>query len=318
MAARPNVLITSAAAKIPLVRAFRTALAGQGAVIAADAASDSPAGAAADGFVTIRRTDDPQALEELILLCGLRGIGLIVPTRDGELPFFARHREAFEAQGVRVLVPSPDSVRVCQDKRAFTRMLERYGYPAIQILDPTGALPDFPLFARPVTGAAGKGARKIETREDLTTLRPDDLLHPFIDAPEVSIDLLMDLDGGRAVQAVARERVLVVAGESKVTKVIEAPEAVAVAMRLGQALGLVGHNTVQTFLHPERGPLLIEINPRFGGASVLSVAAGLDSPARILAMLRGDDSAYEPRPIRIGETLYRADDRDLIVPGIAP
>jgi len=317
MAAAPNVLITSAAAKIPLVRAFKAALGNRGRVIVADAARDCPAASAADDFVQIGRSDQPGALQELLGLCADRRVGLVVPTRDGELPFFAQHRSAFEAAGVRVLAPSPETVRVCQDKRAFTRMLDRYAYPSIPILDRADPHLRYPMFARPVTGAGGKGARRIDTPKDLALLTRDDLLHPFIAAPEISIDLLMDLDGGRPVQAVARERVLVIGGESKVTKVIDAPAATAVAMRLGAALGLVGHNTVQAFLHPEQGPLLIEINPRFGGASVLSIAAGLDSPARILQMLSGDDSAYVLRPIRIGETLYRTD-RDLIVPGGAP
>lgn len=316
MTARPNILIASAAAKIPLVRAFQAALGRCGLVIAADSDPACAAGGAADAFICVKRTDDPGALEQMLDLCDSLKLGLIVPTRDGELPFFAEHRAKFEAAGTRVLVPSPESVHACQDKALFTRTLERYGYPAIPILDPAAPDLPFPLFARPRTGAGGKGARRIEGRPDLASLTEDDLLHPFIEAPEITIDLLMDLEGGRPVQAVARERVLVVGGESKVTRVIEAEDAVKLAMRLGGALGLVGHNTVQAFLHPDQGPLLIEINPRFGGASVLSIAAGLASPERILQMLAGDPAAFEARAIRVGETLYRTD-HDLIVPGVA-
>ncbi len=314
MAALRNVLITSAAAKIPLVRAFRAALGGEAKVLTADCAESCPAAQESDGFVQLKRTDEPGALEQLLAVCGARGVALIVPTRDGELPFFAAHRPLFEEKGVRVLVPSPETVRACQDKRDFTRMLERYGYPSIPILDPADPALEFPMFARPVTGSAGKGARRINTKAELASLGPDDLLHPFVEAPELTVDLLMDLDGGRPVQAVARERVLVVAGESKVTRVVDAPKAMRVAMRLGAALGLVGHNTVQAFLHPEVGPLLIEINPRFGGASALSIAAGLDSPRRLLQMLAGDEDAFTPRPIDSGATLYRTD-HDTIVPG---
>lgn len=311
-----NVLITSAAAKIPLVRAFRDAAHERGAkVLAADSDSACPAAGEADDFLPAKRTDAPGAFEQIVFDCAAHDIGLIVPTRDGELGFFAQHRPAFEARGVRVLVPSPESVRVCQDKRAFTRLLEKYGYPFIPILDPRTQNPSLPLFARPATGAAGKGARRVDAGTDLSTLADTDLLHPFIDAPEISVDLLMDLGGGRPVQAVARERVLVVGGESKVTRVIDAPEAVTLALRLGAALGLVGHNLMQAFLHPELGVLPIEINPRFGGASVLSIAAGLDSPRRLLQMLAGEDDAFVPRPIQTGAALYRTD-HDLIVPGV--
>src|SRR5690606_5360898 len=121
----------------------------------------------------------------------------------------------------------------------------------------------------------------------------------------------MDLGGGRPVQAVARERVLVVGGESKVTRIVDAPDALALAMRLGAALGLVGHNLMRAFLHPEQGPLLFDIDLRFGGASALSIAAGLDSPRRILQMLAGDEAAYTPRAVQAGAALYRTD-RDVI------
>ncbi len=293
---RPNVLMTGAAQSAPLARAFEIALAGRGMVI--------------DGGDTL----DARAL---MALCEARGARLVVPTRDAELPFFALHRPAFEATGVRVLAPSPESVRACQDRREFSRMLERYSYPSIPILNPATPGHDFPLFARPASGADAARARRIENADDLAALREDELLHPLIEAPEISIDLLMDLEGGRPVQAVARERVLVVGGESKVTRVIDAPEAETLAMRIGQALGLVGHNTVRAFLHPEQGPILIAINPRFGAGSGASIAAGLDSPVRILQMLAGEDAAYAPRKIRLGETLYRAD-RELIVPGETP
>ena len=77
------------------------------------------------------------------------------------------------------------------------------------------------------------------------------------------------------------------------------------ALDLAGALQLVGHSVLQAFLHPERGVLWIEANPRFGGASILSIEAGLQSPARLLALLSGDETARAPRPLRNGLTLMR-------------
>ena len=58
--------------------------------------------------------------------------------------------------------------------------------------------------------------------------------------------------------------------------------------------------------HDDAGTRFIEINPRFGGASNLSIQAGLASPERILQMARGQDvEAARPRAIAYGLTMLR-------------
>jgi carbamoyl-phosphate synthase large subunit len=300
-----NVLITSAAAKVPLVQAFQRAAAPHGGkAFTADVAATCAAGLFADKHFAVKRIDAPGALEELLDICASNAVSLVVPTRDGELPFFARHKAAFAAHGATVLVPDEARLEVCQDKRRFGQAIGAAGLAAIPISDPAAA--EFPLFVRPATGAGGRGAMRIDSPEALAALGPlgELLVHPFIDAPEYSIDLLMDFSGV-ALQAVVRERSLVVAGESKITTVVRHPQLEEFALTLGEVLGLVGHNTVQAFDDPARGPLFIEVNPRFGGASNCSIEAGLQSPARILALLAGDDRARARRPIQSGLTMYR-------------
>ena len=67
----------------------------------------------------------------------------------------------------------------------------------------------------------------------------------------------------------------------------------------------MGHSVVQAFWSEQNGPRLIEVNPRFGGASTLSIRAGLDSPRRIIGMLRGDPAAYLNGPIKVGLVMHR-------------
>lgn len=312
MMAHPNVLITSVAAKVLLVRAFRDALADEGQVFTCDARQQCAGGLASDGHHAVLPLADPAALHQLLELCDRKEIGLLVPTRDGELSFLAEHAESFRAIGTHVLVPALEDLRRCQDKRAFTLHLQANRLPSIPIVSARDAT--LPAFIRPLRGAAGAGARRIDTRAEIDALRDGDdvLVHPMIMAPEYSIDLLMHPVSRKAVQAVCRERVQIVGGESKISRVIDHPRLAELSGQLGEAFGLVGHNTVQAFDDAERGVLFIEVNPRFGGASNLSIQAGLDSPARILAMLRDEVEPIEPRPIRFGTTMYRYSD-DFIV-----
>lgn len=302
-----NVLITSSAAKVPLIQAFRKALQSGGKVFSADITADCASAHFSDGHFTVLPAQSDGSIEQLIHICSEYEVGLIVPTRDGELPVLAAARERFYAAGVYVHVAATETLDICLDKRRFGQVLSGRGFPAIPVLDVTAGGTEYPVFIRPVSGAAGRGARRVNHSDDLAVplASGDYLVHPLIAAPEFSIDLLMDLDGKRAIDAVCRERIQVVAGESKISRVVDLPELVALIMRLGESLALVGHNTVQAFLDPQRGPLIIEVNARFGGASSLSIEAGLDSPRRILQMLRGDEGAAGRRKIAVGATMFR-------------
>jgi carbamoyl-phosphate synthase large subunit len=70
---------------------------------------------------------------------------------------------------------------------------------------------------------------------------------------------------------------------------------VSLGVQITEAVGLRGHGVLQVFDRRAREPGridVIELNPRFGGASALSFAAGADSAALVVAMARGE--AVEP------------------------
>lgn len=300
-----NVLILSAASKVLLVQAFQQAVgARQGRVFAADLERDSAALFFADGVVDLPRSGDVGFAEALLAACHDQRIGLVVPTRDGELAVLAALRDRFAAEGVVVLAPAPAALESCLDKRRFIAACDRLGLATPRGWAP-GETPDaFPVFARPVTGAGGRGARRIEAA-DWTRQSSDMLVQAFQTAPEYSIDVLMDLNGA-PLQAVARRRLLVRAGEAVKSRTEDAPALTDSALRLCAGLGLVGHNVVQAFWDGRGEPLFIEVNPRFGGASNLSIAAGLASPERLVMMAAGEtEAAAAPRPLRYGLTMLR-------------
>jgi carbamoyl-phosphate synthase large subunit len=300
-----NVLILSAAAKVLLVRAFAEAAHKRGGrVLAGDLTPDNAALFEADQAVLLPRSDAPGFPEALARCCADHDIKLVVPTRDAELPVLATARLALADAGVTVLVPPAEALEACQDKRRFAAFCTAHGFAIPHTYSPDEAPREFPVFVRPVRGAGGKGARRIETAEALD--RADDLLvQAFETGPEYTIDVLLDL-AGRPLQAVARRRLEVRDGEAVKSRIELAPGLADKAMQLCGLLGLVGHNVVQAFYTPQAGPRFIEINPRFGGASNLSIQAGLASPERILQMVEGHaEDAAVARPIVQGLTMLR-------------
>jgi carbamoyl-phosphate synthase large subunit len=300
-----NVLITSAAAKVLLVQAFSKAVRRfDGKVFTADLEQVCAAGRFSDGHFKLRPIDGPGAIEEIEQICRDNAVRLIVPTRDGELSFFAHHKDRLQSRGVDVLVCGERALADCQNKRRFASRLRAAGLGVIPEIDPDDIV-QWPVFVRPVTGSGGRGANRVDSRTGLPDNLETYLVHPLLTAREYSIDLLMDLYCGRPVQAVVRVRQNVVAGESKVSTVVAHPALESATMKLGAALNLVGHNTVQAFDDAARGIMFIEVNPRFGGASNCSIVAGLASPERILGMLAGDLTALESRPIQHGLKMLR-------------
>lgn len=305
-----NVLILSAAAKVLLVRAFAEAAHRRGGqVTAADLSADNAALFEADHAVLLPRSDSAGYRDALIAYCVDRAIKLVVPTRDAELGVLCDAKADLAAAGARVVVPDRAALDLCQDKRRFVQACAelRLATPRTYAV---GEAPErFPVFVRPVRGAGGRGARRIDSAAELPS---DDalLVQDLETSPEYTVDVLMDL-AGRPLQAVARERLMVRDGEAVKSRVVDAPDLTEPALRLCAALGLVGHNVVQAFHAPGSGPRFIEVNPRFGGASNLSIRAGLASPERLLQMVEGDhEAAAAPRPIAYGLTMLRyAEDR---------
>lgn len=306
---KPNILLTSCGAKVALVRAFRQAAAERGGkVFVSDISNYAPALYEADGRAHLPSWDDPGYADTLMSVCRDSDIGLIVPTSDQELPQLESQADTLRANGVVVLLPSSSALSTCRDKWAFTTFCREHGFSLPKIYDDVAEPTEFPVFVRPRTGQGSLGAGQVESPALLQAMRlqdPDLLVQEFLNDVEYSIDLLMDIQGVRALQAVARRRLRVHGGEAQVSRIERLDELTNLVMRLGEALGLVGHNVVQAFYSPEDGARFIEVNPRFGGASNLSIRGGLDSPARLLDLMLGDESAWLPREIEYGLTMLR-------------
>jgi carbamoyl-phosphate synthase large subunit len=277
------VLVTSASRKVLLVRAFALALArtGGGRVIAADIDPLAAALYAADAARLIPRSDDAGFIDALLEICATDEVGLLVPTRDEELPILSAARDRFATGGTVVLVSPPEAVDACRDKARFDAAVRSAGLEAPTVYaDPAGVR--FPAFVKPELVAA---------LDAIATLGGEPVIQAFVDAPEFTLDVFIDFDGV-PISCVPRERIAVVGGESWIGRTVRDPNLVAAALRLCEAIGLVGHLTVQAFRTPE-AINFIEINPRYGGAADLGFEAGAPTPEYAIRAARGE--RLEPR-----------------------
>jgi carbamoyl-phosphate synthase large subunit len=302
-----NILITSSSGKISLLQAFQKALCAmklEAKVVCCDTDVLSPSLYVADaGFISLR-TNDPQYLNHLIEQCRRHQIQAILPTRDEELLFFSENREFFKTQGITVWVTDSAVIRTCQNKRLFNQWCLDHGFEIPHWNHTNYEKTNFPLCVRPVTGKGSNGMRKVFSRDQLDGVSLDScVIQEWIEAPEYSVDVFCDAQSN-CLSAVARLRCKVESGESVVSQVEDEPLIIATVKRLCSALKLTGVATIQAFQHEGR-VLFIEVNPRFGGASVLSCEAGRSTPEYLLREASGQILEPVVTPIRYGLTLLR-------------
>ena len=307
---RFGILIPSASRKVPLVKSFQDALLRTeegGYVIAGDTDADCVSGYFADA-VWIMPQLDQLSVEELIAECRARGITLIVPTRDGELEYFAHARPALEAAGIAVHVTEPEQVRDCFDKLAFYRRCHDEGIPAIPTSDNLNTLTAADRVVVKERFGAGARSMGLELTVSDAARHADRLdtpiFQPFVSGSEHSIDLYVNREG-EVVEVVPRRRVQIFNGESVVSETVEAPSLVKWSIALAELFSLRGHNVLQAFVRDDGEIIFIECNPRVGGASTLSFKAGLDTPYWSLMEACGEYVAPQVGQYRRGLKLVR-------------
>jgi carbamoyl-phosphate synthase large subunit len=321
MAAKPplKVLLSSAAAKVPLVRAMQIAVQQIdpiGQVVAGDLNAQALTAEVSDEFWAMPPTRD-ESLDELISGMRRREINVVLPSRDGELLFWSRHATRLRAEGIHVVVSDTAPLQRCLDKLEFAHFGSANNLPFILTSDRIDDIPGDFLVVKERFGA---GSRSIGLRLDRVSAiahartLENPIFQPHIDGLEISIDAWVD----RCHQVkglVLRRRDRVVNGESQVTTTFSDAALEAEALSILQALQLRGPVVLQAMVSPAGDLQVIECNPRFGGASTTSIAAGLSSLQwSLLEAINSDLSAWpfhripgQLRQVRIPTDIYISD-----------
>lgn len=266
----------------------------------------------ADHATRLPLTSDLEYINALCDVVQQHRIDLIVPTIDTELEVLARHRRRLEELGCIPLVSSVELIEVTRDK---FQTVQTFGDKGIRV--PVSWLPsdladhELPprLFIKPRRGSASQHTYKTDrhTLDALLTIVPDPIVQELVEAPEVTVDALLDLDG-RPLHYVPRLRIRTLAGESIQGLTIDDEPfrdwLIGVLEQVSK-MGGIGPVTLQMFL-TEPEPTLSEINPRFGGGFPLANAAGGHYPEWIVAMRRGETVAPCFGAYRVGLYMTRA------------
>ena len=318
-----TILVSSASKKVSLIQAMKTAarkIDTNAQVIAGDCSPNALSSYVADKFWVMPKTTDDE-IENIINGCIERGISVILPTRDGELQYWAKHKNRLAKLGIQVIVSSPTSLINCIDKQEFSNFGRVHGLP---IVPSTSTIDDLQCSRFVVKERYGAGSRSIgidldrkQAMHHAATLS-NPIFQPFIAGHEFSIDSWTD-SHSEVKALVLRHRKTIVDGESQVTKTFTHPEFESISHKIIKRLKLSGPSVLQAIEDNNGNMHVIESNARFGGASTAGINAGVDSLFWSLLEARGIDVANYPflrisgeiQQVRLPSDIYIYDDSNL-------
>ena len=294
-----NILFTGVGRRIELLQAFRNAalvLNKEIKLYGADMAGTAPALAYCDYKRKVVAMKDPGYIQDLLNICGEDKIDLLIPTIDTDLLVLSENKEKLAAVGTRVMISEPEMIRVCRDKNYTSQFFVDCGLCApMPVNDWREYKGAFPAFIKPKDGSSSINAFKVEDAEELEMFAAqvqDYIVQPYVKGKEYTIDIFCDWEG-RPVSIVPRERVQIRAGEVLKTQICMDKTMIEESKALCSVFKPCGPLTVQLIRDEVSAKdFFIEINPRFGGGSPLSMKAGARSAETILRLLSGETVEY--------------------------
>jgi carbamoyl-phosphate synthase large subunit len=281
------VLFTCAGQRVDIVTAFGRAGA---TTLAVDVNELAPALYAADRKALVPRVDDPGYIDALRALVADHDVRLVVPLADLDHLLLAEHRDEL---GALVLLPGPETIRLCEDKYAAHCFFAEQGIATPDTWLPD-ELPDDIRFPVLVKARRGFGSRHIYRAADRRELdfflgytTQESMIQQVCGGEEFSIDVFCDTDG-RCLNAIPRTMIESKGGESIKGVTIRDWELIEHGCRVAEAMRIVGPANVQCFRELDGSLPVTDVNPRFGGGFPLPTAAGSRYPELALALAAGE------------------------------
>lgn len=277
-----SVLVTSISRKVSMLKSVKLAckkINSNITLIGADVSDDVIGKYFVDQFWKMPFIKD-LSFDIVLNYCKENNVKLIIPSRDGELPFWSSIKTKLKENGISVLISGSKSIEITLDKVMFHDILLQNKLPIIPTSTTIDGIPSSDFYVVKERFGAGSLSIGIHlSKEDAITHSKqleNPIFQPYVSGTEISIDLFVDTLG-TIKGIVPRKRDLVINGESQITTTFKNEAVEEVAQQMVQTLEIRGHAVLQMFIDSNDKIHIIECNSRFGGASSLSIRYGLDT-----------------------------------------
>jgi len=289
-----NILFTSAGRRVALIEIFKNNLDKDDKLFAIDCDPTAPGLYVVDVGIIVPKVNTTNYIPSLKQIIQTYNIKLLIPLLDTELPILAKNKPELELFGTTVMISSPQMVKIAFDKYQTYLTCKENNIP-VPITYLFGLIGredfknlNFPVIVKPRFGSASIGVHKCDDLEELIFYGKrirDLLVQEYVEGYEVTADVLFGLKN-ELLSYVLRKRIKIRAGEVERGMTIKDSRIFDLIEIFAKTFQFQGPINIQFFI-TDRGPILTEINPRFGGGYPLSYYAGINFPKMIMNMING-------------------------------
>jgi len=232
--------------------------------------------------------DDPKFLDEILKICKIEKPNAILSGPEEEILVLSKNKKLFEELKILVLCPSYDTVKVCVDKAKTYRVFERYGIPTPRMYRKDDV--EFPCVVKPRFGRGGKAVFKVNDMDELSLYLKkvsDPLIQEYVEGIEYSVDTFADLDAN-PLSIVPRIRIKVESGITVKGMTIYDEKIIECCEKIVEKLKLIGPACIQCIKDNDGTVKFTDINPRFGGGSILSIKADPTIIPNLIRIIKGE------------------------------
>ncbi len=219
----------------------------------------------ADGFIKMPRIVEKNSWNQTVTLVEENDIQVVVPSLDEILLKWSEHKETFFKKNIHVIISSPDTLKVCQDKWETYLFFKDNDIPT-----PETSLDSIYPLIKPRTGRGSAGIFMKKENEPVSM--EGNISQELIYGTEYTIDVFCDCNYD-PVYIVPRQRLNVKEGKSLNGIVVKHPKIESYVKKICSATAFIGPINIQCFEDVNGNLKFIEINPRIGGGMALGFAA---------------------------------------------
>jgi carbamoyl-phosphate synthase large subunit len=291
-----RVLLSSIGRRGYLAKYFRQAVGNAGEVWGADSSSYAPAFIYCDKVILLPKVGDAGYAESLFDLCKKNRIDLVVPLIDPELEVLSKISDKFKNSGIMVVVSPARTIEIAFDKYLTYLHAKQAGIDVPETVTTieealnlvTAGKISWPLMVKPRKGSASMYVYTCGNEEELRLAFkncPGPVIQQFLSGDEYGYDIFCDSDF-KPVSVLCKRKIAMRAGETDKAVSVNDKKLIDLGLKIAQAFPMFGPVDVDVKMDGNM-PMLLEVNPRFGGGYPCSHLCGADFPAKLIAMCKG-------------------------------
>lgn len=250
-----------------------------------------------DGRFILPRPVDNEKLyvEKLTELCLSHKIGIVIPVIDPEIFILSKYRDQMLEKGINVIVSDKRVLNICYDKLEMNKFLSENGFLAAKTYTTLAEFEadldnnriNFPVIVKPVYGSGSVETSIVDNLDRVKSLFHEGLMiQEVLKGVEHGCDVFNTLEK-EPVRCVVKKKISMRSGETDKSITVDRKDLQQLGIELGKKLGHIGNLDFDVF-DTEKGPYIIDINPRFGGGYPATHAAGCNHLDLLIRMCNGE------------------------------